>query len=59
MGGGRWSKYVTEFTVGLNCYDGCGCQSTIPRPVVDRPGPVDRITFKASGRNIIALPGPR
>ena len=59
MGGGRWSKDATEFTVGLNYYEGRGYQSTIPKPVVERLGLVDRITFKVSGKRIIVLPGPR
>ena len=60
MGGGRWSKDATEFTVGLNYYEGReGCQSTIPKPVVDRLGLADRITFKVPGKSIIVLPGPR
>ena len=55
---GTWRKDAIEFTVGLN-YEGRGYQSTIPKPVVDRLGLKDRITFKVSGKNIIVLPGPR
>ena len=55
--GGTWRRDATEFTVGLNYYEGRGYQSTIPKPVVDRLGLTNRITFKVSGKNIIVLPG--
>ena len=54
---GRWQRDATEFTVGPGCHERRGCQSTIPRPIVELPGLRDSITFKASGKKVAVLPG--
>ena len=48
----KWKKDETEFTVGVTYHETRGCQSYIPKPIIEMLGEPDSITFTIRGKNI-------
>jgi hypothetical protein len=42
---GRWKKDATEFNVGVNYVEDRGYSSSLPRPVIEKLGNPDTITY--------------
>ena len=49
----KWKKDEKEFTVGVTYHETRGCQSYIPKPIIEMLGEPDSITFTIHGKNIM------
>jgi len=48
----RWKKDQTEFTVSVTYHEHRGCQSYIPKPIMERLGRPKAIKFIIKNRKI-------
>jgi len=48
----KWKADAKEFTVGVNHSDVRGYQTTIPKPVADRLGHPERVTFVLTPKKV-------
>lgn len=52
----KWSKDATEFTVNVFYSDDKGSQVRIPKPVLEKIGNPDKITFVIDGNDVRISP---
>ena len=56
----RWSKDALEFPVGLHYGEnGRGCMAVIPKPILERLGKPEGITFSVRRGNIVVTASNR
>jgi len=48
----KWSKDAKEFSVSVHYSDKKGSQIRVPKPILDRLGKPDKITFLVKGNKI-------
>lgn len=52
----KWSKDATEFTVNVHYDEEKGSQVRIPKPVLEKIGNPDKITFVIDGKDVKISP---
>lgn len=52
----KWSKDATEFTVNVHYDEEKGSQVRIPKPILERIGSPDKITFVVDGKDVRITP---
>ena len=52
----KWSKDATEFTVNVHYDDEKGSQVRIPKPILEKIGSPDKITFVIDGNDVKISP---
>jgi len=48
----RWKKGATEFTVSVSYEEKRGYQCYVPKPIMERLGAPDAITFEVKGKKV-------
>lgn len=48
----KWKKDSKEFTVSVNYNDSRGAQSSIPKPIIEKLGNPETITFTIEGKKV-------
>lgn len=54
----KWKGDAKEFTVGVNFSEVRGYQATIPKPVMEKLGRPERLTFTTKGKRVEVKAGP-
>ncbi|HJU14425.1 MAG TPA: hypothetical protein VJ792_08230 [Candidatus Nitrosotalea sp.] len=52
----KWSKDATEFTVNVHYDEEKGSQVRIPKPLLEKMGNPDKITFLTEGKDVRIVP---
>ncbi len=52
----KWSKEAKEFTVNVHYDEAKGSQVKIPKPILEKMGKPDKITFVIEGKKIEVKP---